>query len=128
MINYRTLWFIVIVLVLGFSQALAEPAKDNSPRRVITMEEIQKAGGQDLQKVLNYLLPDLFPKNEEAWYRATRGVTFYVDKTRFEPEDLHSIDVKSVKRILIWEKPWEHAPAEFPSLLNSRYVVSIQTI
>lgn len=127
MSNHRAFWTFAVVAILSNTVAFTQPAKGTAPGRVISLEEIQKAGDQDLQKVLNYLLPDLFPKNEESWYRAAEGVTIYIGNVRFEPEDLRSVDAKSVTRILIWEKPWEQAPAEFPSLLKSRYVLSIET-
>ncbi len=120
-------WLLFAAVVFWVATSFGQGASGTLSNRIISAQEIQKAGDQPFQRVLHYLMPDLFPKTEEAWYRTGRFVTFYVDSTLIEPDELNAIAPKDVKRILVWEQPWEQPPPEFPSLLRSRYVVSIET-
>lgn len=107
--------------------ALAQGTAGRYPHRVITSDEIRKAGDQPFQHVLHYLLPEVFPKTDQAWLRTINTLSLYVDNEKLEPEYINAIRTSNVRRILIWEKPWESAPMILPDLARTRYVVSIET-
>jgi hypothetical protein len=119
---------LVILTVLAGSFACGQSLDERIPHRVITAAEIQKAGDEPFQKVLHYLLPEVFPKTDQAWLRTIHTMSFYVDHERFEPECINGIRPDEVKQILIWEKPWEPSPTTLPTLDYTKYVVSIETI
>jgi|WetSurMetagenome_2_1015567.scaffolds.fasta_scaffold844614_1 hypothetical protein len=119
------------VLGLFFSLPLlsfAQSAGDRIPHRTISSDDIRKAGDDRFKLVLHYLMPDLFPKTEQAWHNTEKQITFYVDNEICEQEDLEDLDPQHVKRISIWEKHWEPGPMAFPDLVSSRYVVRIETM
>ena len=130
MMNARKnpLFGLVILTVIAGSLACGQPVEERFPHRVITAEEIRKAGDEPLQRVLHYLLPDVFPKTEQAWLRTIGTISIYVDNQRFEPEYINRIQPGDVRRILIWETRWEPSPMSLPALNNTKYVVSIETI
>jgi len=118
---------IMISFVVG-SLATAQPLEEKFPHRVITAKDIEKAGDQSFQHVLHFLLPEVFPKTDQAWMRTINTMSIFVDSERFEPEYINRIQPGDVTRILIWEKPWEPSPMSLPTLNNTKYVVSIETI
>ena len=124
----KQLFGLMLLSVLAGSLAYGQPLEERFPHRLITAKEIQKAGDQPFQNVLHYLLPDVFPKTDQAWQRTINTMSFYVDKKRFEPEYINRIQPGDVTRILIWERPWEPSPMSLPTLSNTKYVVSIETV
>jgi hypothetical protein len=126
--RHRILFFAVTLCVSALSLSYAQSRENRFPRRIISAEDIKKAGDDRFKLVLHYLMPDLFPKTEQGWFNKLTDITFYVDDDRCEQEDLDDLDPQQVKRIVIWEKRWEPAPLEFPDLAQSRYIVRIETL
>ncbi len=124
----KKLFGLMILSVIVGSLAYGQPLEERFPHRVITARDIQKAGDQPFQNVLHYLLPNVFPKTDQAWLNTISTMSFYVDNERFEPEYINRIRPGDVTRILIWERPWESSPMSLPTLNNTKYVVSIETI
>jgi hypothetical protein len=124
----RLLFWITAWCVLSLSSLLAQTDDKRFPHRVISAEEIKKAGDEQFKLVLHYLLPGVFPRTVEGWNTRLDDFVFYVDNERCEPEYLDDLDPHQVKRISIWEKRWEPTPMAFPNLAYFRYVVSIETI
>lgn len=118
---------LVTMCIIAVSFAFSQPHEERFPHRVITAKEIQKAGDQPFQNVLHYLLPDVFPKTDQAWLRTISTMSIYLNKERFEPEYINRIQPGDVTRILIWERPWEPSPMSLPTLNSAKYVVSIET-
>ena len=114
--------------VLSLSSLYAQTDNLRFPHRVISAEEIKKAGDDQFKLVLHYLMPDVFPRTVEGWNTRLHDFVFYVDNERCEPEYLDDLDPHLVKRISIWEKRWEPTPMAFPNLAYFRFVVSIETI
>lgn len=123
----RLFWLMILSAIVA-SLACTQPLAEKFPHRVITANEIEKAGDQSFQNVLHYLLPDVFPKTDQAWLRTINTMSIYVDNEKFEPEYIDRINPADVTRILIWEKPWEPSPMSLPTLNSTKYVVSIETI
>jgi len=117
----------MIVSIMVGSLGYSQPLEEKSPHRVITAKDIQKAGDVPFQDVLHYLMPDVFPKTDQAWLRTISTLSIYIDNERFEPEYINRIRPGDVTRILIWEKPWEPSPMSLPTLNSVKYVVSIET-
>ena len=126
--RHRISFFAVALCVGTLSLSYAQSPENRVPHRIISAEDIKKAGDDRFKLVLHYLMPDLFPKTEQGWLRKISNITFYVDNERCEQEDLDDLDPHQVKRIDIWEKRWEPAPMEFPDLTYSRYIVRIETL
>jgi hypothetical protein len=123
----KRLFGLMIMCIIAVSFAFSQPLEERFPHRVITAKDIQKAGDQPFQNVLHYLLPDVFPKTDQAWLRTINTMSVYLNKERFEPEYINRIQPGDVTRILIWERPWEPSPMSLPTLNNTKYVVSIET-
>ncbi|HCA79134.1 MAG TPA: hypothetical protein DEP53_05300 [Bacteroidetes bacterium] len=124
----KKLLSLTIISMIAGSLACSQPLQEKLPHRVITANDIQKAGDQKFQYVLHYLLPDVFPRTDQAWERTGKRMSIYVDNERFEPEYINRIRPGDVKRILIWETRWEPSPMSLPALNGTKYVVSIETI
>jgi hypothetical protein len=127
-VGQKRLFGLMIVTVIAGTIAFSQPLAERIPHRVITAQDIHEAGDQKFQNVLHYLLPDVFPKTDQAWLRTISTMSIYVDNERFEPENINSIQPGDVTRILIWEAPWEPSPMSLPTLSRTKYVVSIETI
>lgn len=130
MMNHRKqgLFSLTIMSMIAASLACSQPLQAKLPHRVITATDIQKAGDQQFQYVLHYLLPDVFPRTDQAWERTSKRMTIYVDNKKFEPEYINRLRPGDVTRILIWETRWEPSPMSLPTLSGTKYVVSIETI
>jgi hypothetical protein len=126
-LKHRFICILAICLSVSFS-SYAQSAQERMPHRTITSDDIRKAGDDRFKLVLHYLMPDLFPKTDQAWHNTQQQITFYVDNELCEQEDLEDLDPQNVKRIVIWEKRWESAPMAFPDLATSRFVVRIETM
>lgn len=124
----QRLFFLTIMSMIAASLACSQPLQEKLPHRVITATDIQKAGDQQFQYVLHYLLPDVFPRTDQAWERTGKRMSLFVDNERFEPEYINRILPGDVTRILIWETRWEPSPMSLPALSGTKYVVSIETI
>lgn len=97
------------------------------PEYTFRAADLQRSGESDITRALHYLQPWLFPKTELAWQRIRDNFTFYVDSTHCEVDFLNDLDLKQVKRVRVWDNRWGITPMGFPSLMRSRYVVSIET-
>jgi len=124
----RMILAVALLGVCGGTSVLAQNLSEKFPHRTITAEEIRQAGEQPFQDVLHYLVPDVFPKTDQAWLRTINTMTLYVNHKKFEPEFINTIHAGDVKRILIWEQPWEPSPMSYPALASVKYVVSIETV
>ena len=126
-VSRMSLCGLIIISFIAATLATAQPLEHKFPHRVISAEDIEKAGDQSFQNVLHFLLPEVFPKTDQAWLRTINTMSMYVDNERFDPEYINRIVPSDVTRILIWERPWEPSPMSLPTLNHTKYVVSIET-
>ncbi len=105
--------------------------KKKTPERfadyAIKAADIQKVPDPQLWRVLNYLLPEVFPRAEGAWHTRLQRYVFYVDSTQWEPEQVENLRPQDVQEVQVWDKRIGPTPMALPGLARTRFIVSIVT-
>jgi hypothetical protein len=114
----------------SLTQATPAP-QQRTPERVadyvVKAADIQKVPDPQFWRVLNYLLPEVFPRAEGGWHTRLQQYVFYVDSTKWEPEDVEDLNPQDVKEVQVWDSRRGPTPIAIPGLARTRFIVSIET-
>jgi hypothetical protein len=101
--------------------------RERFPDYLVKAADIQRVPDPQFWRVLNYLLPEVFPRAEGAWHTQLQRYVFYVDSTKWEPEDVEDLSPVDVKEVQVWDSWRGPTPMAIPGLARTRYIVSIET-
>jgi len=103
--------------------------KSKTPERVadyvVKAADIQQDPDPQFWRVLNYLLPEVFPRAEGAWHTSLQRYVFYVDSTQWEPEQVEDLRPQDVQEVQVWDSRRGPTPMAIPGLERTRFIVSI---